>query len=158
MDPHINPLYLRDRSFGQIDRFSYIEGAGIFSGFLNIAKKLGPYVLKLFSKAAPVVKSVAKNKIVRKTAKELGEHALQSGFKNIGKAISGENVSQSLKDDLAGASSIGLKGLHELVGSVTPQTARKKRKNTDPDQLKESTSNKKRKKKKKRNLRRDMFS
>ena len=147
--------YLRDRSFGEIDRFTYTEGAGVFSGFLNVVKKIIPYVTKIFSKAAPVVKAVAKNKIVQKTAKELGDHTLNSGLRTVQKALAGENVSESLKKDLKDAANVGVKGLGELVTSVTPKTKRKKRKNSD---LVSGSSRKKKKKKNTTKRGKDMFS
>lgn len=156
MDPFINPIALRHRTFGQIDRYSQ-DGEGLLSGFMKIFKKAVPFIKNAFTKVAPIVKKVAENKHVKKTVKELGEHALESGINAGKKIIAGEDISESLKSDLVDAGNIGLKGLNNLIGSSNEKNKKQKKnskKRKGDEQLSFST---KKSKKLKKSKRKDIF-
>lgn len=152
MDPIINPSVMRYRSFGQVDRFVQ-EGEGLVSGFINIFKRLAPFLKSAFNKVTPIVQTLAKNKVVQSTAGELANKALETGVNLTKSAISGENVSAGLKKDLADAGKIGLQGLKKLA---SPENTQKKKKKTT---LKRSapTTYEIKTKKKKNKTRKDLF-
>lgn len=139
MDYLINPIELRHPTFGQVDRYSQ-EGSGILSSILNIFRKVAPVLKNVAGK-------VAKNKIVRSTAKQLGEAALQAGVNASTSAFAGENVADGLKKDLSEAGNIGLQGLDKLAHAYVGTQKRK-----SSDSYSSSTKKKRKNKKKKKDL------
>ena len=102
MDPLINPPFLYKQPFG-VSITEVQKGQGLFSVF----SKVIPLLKSLFSRAAPLAKSVAKNvannSFVKEAAKELQGQAIDAGIEVGRDLLAGESVKDSLKRHAANA-------------------------------------------------------
>lgn len=159
MDPLINPPYLIKPSFG-VSLNEFQQGQGIFSVF----SKVLPLLKNLFSRAAPLAKSVAKNvannSFVKEAAKELKSQATDAGIEIGRDLLAGESLKDSVKKRAENAG----RNVAEHMLDISKNRRDNKRKKNRKDEDEPVLIKKSKKKKKKRPVisakksRRDLFS
>lgn len=102
MDPLINPVGIGWYRTGHLLDRRMQRGTGIGSFF----GKIIPFIKKAISYILPAAKKVASHPAVKKTARDLRDHAIESGIDITSSAIKGENVKEKLKQKLSKAGDI----------------------------------------------------